>query len=317
MSSQPVIVVIGSLNVDYVSYTARIPSAGETLTSTGFEVGCGGKGANQAVACAKLSRKKSDLEHGAVTVKMLGAVGSDEMGTMMKRSLADSGIDTSAISVSNTAKTGVAIIIVEEATGENRILLSPNANFTLTPEMFREPLSPKPSLLVMQLEIPLATVLQILKVAQAENVPVLLNPAPAVRLPEEAYKSITHLIVNETEAAILSSISESEVIEPNLPKIAQRFLDLGTQNVLITLGAKGVYYANSKGSNGLVPARKVKVVDTTAAGDTFIGAYAVAILTGQDLASAVTRANKAAAITVERKGAQVSIPWQDEVVYTN
>ena len=319
MSLSHSILVIGSLNVDYVAYTTRLPSAGETLKASGFEIGCGGKGANQAVACARASRSRDDKVNGSVTVRMLGAVGDDDQGSMMRSSLESNGVDVSSIISTPGEKTGATVIIVEETTGENRILFSPNANYSLRPELFKEFHALKPSLIVLQLEIPLETVLQILRLAAEEKVPVLLNPAPAIELPLEVFKGVTYLVVNETEAAILSGIPEADITDENLPKLAKNFLDLGTRCVIITLGGKGVYYAfRQDGSevvtSGSEAAHPAKVVDTTAAGDTFVGAFSVTLLNNQhNVAAAVTRANRLAAVTVERKGAQASIPWANEV----
>ncbi|KAJ9136909.1 Ribokinase [Pleurostoma richardsiae] len=316
-ASKPVLAVIGSLNIDLVTYTPRIPDGGETMTASSFHVGLGGKGANQAVACAKLSRSKSALDAGTATVKMVGAVGDDAYGGMMTTGLRDFGVDVSGVETRRGMKTGVAVILVEETTGENRILLSPEANHSLLPEHFRELPSPLPDLIIMQLEIPLETVLQILDTAHKKGVPVLLNPAPAQKIPAEYYKSISHFVVNETEALFMSDCDESELeTEAGLGKIAGVFKSKGAENVLITLGGKGVYYSGSDGRSGLVPAEKAKVVDTTAAGDTFVGTYALEAVTkaaGFDMEKAVRAANRAAARTVEKKGAQESIPWLDEL----
>ncbi|KXJ89298.1 ribokinase [Microdochium bolleyi] len=324
---KPIITTIGSLNVDIVVYTPRVPLGGETLTASSFHTGLGGKGANQAVACAKLSRARTALGDGTADVRMVGAVGSDAYGTEMLAGLQSVGVDTSGVLVRQGAgsKTGVATILVEESSGENRILLSPEANHTVTPELFAEKLpEPRPDLIIMQLEIPLPTVLQILETARREKVAVLLNPAPAVKIPVEYYPGITHLVVNETEAALLTDCEESELdTAEGLARVAGIFHGYGTRNVLITLGGRGVYYSSTavqevEGGasvrSGLVPAEKVKVVDTTAAGDTFVGAYSLAIVGGDfDIEKAVRVANSAAALTVQRKGAQDSIPWLDEL----
>lgn len=219
------------------------------------------------------------------------------------------------VQVKQGARTGVAVIIVEEATGDNRILLSAEANHTLSPSDFLELPAPLPSLLIMQLEIPLETVMQILKTAKKQGVEVLLNPAPAVPIPEEAYGDITHLVVNETEAAILSGCREQDLLEEKgLLSVAEKFQKLGAGTVLITLGGRGVFYL-SGGKSGLIAANKANVIDTTAAGDTFVGAYSLEVVKeGFDVEEAVEKANRAAALTVERKGAQVSIPWADELV---
>ncbi|TPX08063.1 uncharacterized protein E0L32_010263 [Thyridium curvatum] len=317
----PVIAVIGSLNIDLVTYTSRIPQAGETMTANGFNVGLGGKGANQAVACAKLSRSKAALDRGTATVRMVGAVGADAYGTMMSAGLREFGVDVSGVEVRSGMKTGVAVIIVEEATGENRIMLSPEANHSVRPEHFRELPAPLPDLVIMQLEIPLDTVLQIMATAHRQGVPVLLNPAPAQQIPDEYYGYVSHFVVNETEAVFMSGRDDADVETPEgLAAVARIFQSRGAQNVLITLGGKGVYYADAGGRSGHVPAEKAKVVDTTAAGDTFVGAYALEVVRcggsaaeSFDIEKAVRIANGAARRTVEKRGAQDSIPWLDEL----
>ncbi|TAQ86764.1 hypothetical protein B7494_g4926 [Chlorociboria aeruginascens] len=328
--SQKTIQIIGSLNADLVMLTPHIPKGGETLEGSSFSTGSGGKGANQAVACSRLSRRKSKgggvLPLG-VTVKMVGAVGADQFGPTLIDSLKRDGVDTTRVRVVDGQTTGIAVIIVEEASGENRILLHPGANHTLQPSNFltRESLgTPLPDLLVMQLEIPLETVLKILVTAKEAAVDVLLNPAPAVILPDEAYKCITHLILNESEAAILTgkAIEELEQDTFDWRIVTDEFLRKGVENVIVTLGAKGAYFADANDSH-YVPAAKVnKVVDTTAAGDTFVGAYASAVVrergtTKVDINTKITAlkwACRAAARTVERHGAQASIPWIDEVI---
>ena len=320
---KPIITTIGSLNVDVVVYTPRVPLGGETLTASSFHTGLGGKGANQAVACAKLSRSRASASatSGTADVRMVGAVGSDAYGSTMLAGLTGVGVDTSGVAVEEGASTGVATIIVEESTGQNRILLAPEANHSVLPERFADSLpQPTPDLVIMQLEIPLPTVLQVLDTAKRQGVPVLLNPAPAVKLPLEYYPAVTHLVVNETEAALLTGCAESELdSEQGLARVAGIFHGYGSTNVLITLGGRGVYYSTSSTSSsevtaGLVEAQKVQVVDTTAAGDTFVGAYALAVVGGDfDIRKAVEVANSAAAITVQRKGAQESIPWLDEL----
>lgn len=324
------VTVIGSLNVDLVSITPRIPVGGETLTSSSFSTGAGGKGGNQAVAAARTSRKKgSKVENGDVLVKFIGAVGGDAFGENLRKGMESDGIDVSGVKVVEGQNTGVAVIIVEQGTGENRILVNPGANGTVTPDLFQnvENLgTEKPDLVVLQLEIPLETTLAVVKLCQEHDIPVLLNPAPAVPLPEWVYKGLENLIVNETEAAILSGRSLEEVNAPdfNWKSITDHFLALGVRNVVITLGGKGVFaadsYIHSYGSH--YAPKKVKVVDTTCAGDTFVGAYASLYVKGQsdegpeagwDLSEVVRKCMRASEITVQRAGAQVAIPWGDEV----
>ncbi|KAK4087504.1 hypothetical protein Purlil1_8094 [Purpureocillium lilacinum] len=313
----PRITILGSLNMDLVSYVPHHPLPGETLTSSGFNTSPGGKGANQAVACGKLSRTSSLADPSAV-VAMLGAVGSDAYGPVLTSSLASYGVDVAGVRAPPGAKTGIAIIVVDEPSGQNRIILSPEANHSLRPEDFASLPAPLPDLLIMQLEIPLDTVLQALAAARDATVPVLLNPAPAQPLPDDAYRGLAHLVVNETEAAILSGCKESDLDDlPGMERIGAIFIGRGVQNVIITLGGRGVYYVTKSGKSALVQALKANVVDTTAAGDTFVGSYALAAVKAGaadfDIDTAVREANRAAAITVSRKGAQVSIPWKDEL----
>ena len=325
--ARKVLSIIGSLNADLVTTTPRIPSGGETLTASSFSTGSGGKGANQAVAAARLSRTRSNISASDcdINVRMIGAVGSDEFGPALIQGLKSDGIDTSAVRVIDGQTTGVAVILVEESSGENRILLNPGANHSLEPSAFITIASlgdPLPDLVVLQLEIPLPTVLQILETAKDAGVDVLLNPAPAVKLPEDAYPAITHLVVNESEAAILTgrSVSDTEKEDFDWRSVTDEFLKRGAKSVVVTLGAKGAFFASLAHREGLyVNAEKVEhVVDTTAAGDTFVGAYAVSVVrkggkeevTMEDVQSAC----RAAGRTVEKKGAQSAIPWADEVV---
>ena len=350
----PTITVLGSLNIDLVSYVSHHPLPGETMTSSRFAVSPGGKGANQAVACAKLSRssrpsgsggeegKEEDDEdrsadpEATARVRMVGAVGGagDGYGDLLTTNLRRQGVDASGVLRPAGLKTGIAIIVVDEPTGENRIILSPEANHYLRPEHLSASSAPpplagllagpaRPHLLIMQLEIPLDTVLEALAAARAAAVPVLLNPAPAVPLPADAYEGLEHLVVNETEAFILAGrgvVADEAALETRagLEAAGREFLRRGVRHVVITLGGRGVYFMAREGAGvryGLLDAEKATVVDTTAAGDTFVGAYALEVVKGDafDLEAAVRRANRAAARTVERPGAQVSIPWRDEL----
>ncbi len=345
----PRITVLGSLNMDLVSYVSHHPEPGETMTSNGFAISPGGKGANQAVACAKLSRSKSSGSGtGAATagatarVSMVGAVGGDANGAALCANLAKHGVDVEGVQTisADGVTTGVAVIIVDEPTGQNRIIFSPGANYVL---QWSPTLVPADTaLLILQLEVPLDLVLRALPAARAAGIPVLLNPAPAPAT--EAARSalaaaiftepsssepgkLAHLVLNETETtALVPGMQVSDLdTDAGLAAAAQYFLARGIAYVVMTLGGRGVYYATaataqSANSGELVPPAKVKqVVDTTAAGDTFAGQYALEVVyasaAGQafDCAAAVRKANRAAAMTVQRKGAQDSIPWRDEV----
>ena len=313
--------VIGSLNTDIITRTSRVPAAGETIITQSYDTGSGGKGANQAVACARLSRRRGEVQAGDVNVQMIGAVGDDAFGSDLIQNLKADGIDVGGVQVKQGEKTGVAVIIVDDESGENRILMSPNANYSLRREDFFSIRPPLPSLIVLQLEIPIETTLQILKTAQGYGIEVLLNPAPAQQLPQEAYAAVTHLIVNETEAGIITDTTHEKPIFPPTGQRVKRLIKLGVWHIVVTHGAKGVVYMDThQQQREMFPAEKVKVVDTTAAGDTFVGAYAFAIthyLKGKRdfkaMTTAIKWANRAAAKTVQQKGAQSAIPWQDSV----
>ncbi|KAK3318269.1 Ribokinase-like protein [Apodospora peruviana] len=330
----PRITVLGSLNIDLVSYVPHHPAPGETMTASRVAVSPGGKGANQAVACAKLSRSRPSSSSSSASsssdetahVSMIGCVGDDSYGALLRSNMYSHGVDVSGVQVRAGLKTGMAFIVVDEPTGENRIILSPEANHALQPADFNsaEQLDVngnRPDMLIMQLEIPVPTVLQALKVAKEAGVDVLLNPAPAQTLPDEAFDGLAHLVVNETEAAMLGGCEVSVLDdEAGCAKVAEAFLAKGVKTVIITLGGRGVFFMSDHGKKrGLLPAEKAKVVDTTAAGDTFVGQYALEVVqTGKkgvfDVEMAVKKANRAAAKTVERAGAQDSIPWRDELL---
>ncbi|KJR85757.1 ribokinase [Sporothrix schenckii 1099-18] len=350
----PRITVLGSLNMDLVSYVSHHPEPGETMTSNGFAVSPGGKGANQAIACAKLSRTRAPAAAGgqaplsttAATahVSMVGAVGDDAHGTALRSNLAAHGVDVSGVQVvqAGGVPSGVAVIVVDEPTGQNRIIFSPGANYQIDDKAGSQSLVPAGTqLLILQLEIPLEQVLRALREARAAGIPVLLNPAPAPATEEarsqlEAAFAVTvghlgkgqglaHLVLNETEtAALVPALTVADLdTEACLARAAAYFLALGVENVVMTLGGRGVYYASAASASGagqLLPPEKVaRVVDTTGAGDTFAGQYALeavyATAAGKafDCAAAVRKSNRAAAKTVQRKGAQDSIPWRDEV----
>ncbi|GAM85254.1 hypothetical protein ANO11243_032580 [Dothideomycetidae sp. 11243] len=296
---QKSIAVLGSLNIDFVTRTARIPSAGETLTATSFTTGYGGKGANQAVAASRLSPS-------SITTSMVGRVGSDAFGTEYISALSSAGVDTSRITRVEGQRTGVANIIVEHG-GENRILLAPNANHAET-----QLDQGGADVVVYQLEIPVGQVVASLAEARRRGAYTLLNPAPAVEPPKRVWGDVDCVVLNETEAEILCGEGEWEKV----------FFDRGVRDlVVLTLGKDGVRFV-TKGSGEVVSvsARKVKeVVDTTAAGDTFVGALAAKIAendgrTGDKAREYIDFANAAAALTVQKNGAMDSIPTLNEVL---
>ncbi len=318
----PNIAIIGSLNTDLITRTSRIPIAGETLISSSYDTGCGGKGANQAVACARLSRKKgTEIAEAECTVNMIGAVGDDMFGREMIDGLVSNGIGVDGVRVKGGEKSGVAVIMVEEESGENRILMSPNANYAFKPSDFHGLPEPLPDLIILQLEIPLTTVLHILELAREKDVEVLLNPAPAVELQREAYKAVNHLVVNETEASIITGTSAQNYSWARWGEHMERLIDLGVCHILITLGSEGVVYLDTELQRVLqVQGEKVTVVDSTGAGDTFVGAYAGLLAKSgrktrdfPNMTRLVAFANRAAAKTVQRAGVQSAIPWRNEV----
>jgi ribokinase len=295
------IVVIGSLNMDLVMRTARIPNAGETLSGHGFDTLPGGKGANQAVACARLGGQ----------VAMIGRVGIDAFGRALRDALAADGIDVERVEDTGEAATGVAMILVEDI-GENRIVLAPGANGRLDAADIERSrtLIEEAALLVLQLEVPLDTVCAAIAIARQAGVPILLNPAPASALPDALYSSVDLLVPNESEATLLTGI---KVRDPaSAEEAARSLLARGVRGVLITLGAQGVLIADADGCRHL-PARVVQAVDSTAAGDTFVGGLAVGLTEGLSLDEAAALGQAASAICVTRAGAQPSIPRRSEL----
>ncbi|KAG8628004.1 hypothetical protein KVT40_003877 [Elsinoe batatas] len=307
-----VVAVVGSLNIDFITNTPRVPEAGETLTATSFNTGFGGKGANQAVACARLSGSKDATT--TVKTMMVGNVGSDSFGKDYLTALKQEGIDTSHVDVIEGQKTGIANIIVETETGENRILVATNANHA-NQDRLRDLVPDEADVMVFQLEIPMAQVVHNCHIARQKGKYVIFNPAPAITLPEEIYASIDCIVVNETEAEIMCK-GQDKTWE-------QFFFAHGVRDIAIrTLGSKGVEWVLRTGPNaGLVmsvPAEKVKVVDTTAAGDTFVGGLATRIAAAggkglEEPKGVIQFANKAAARTVERSGAMDAIPRLSEL----
>ncbi|EME82218.1 uncharacterized protein MYCFIDRAFT_65226 [Pseudocercospora fijiensis CIRAD86] len=309
MPANKTVAVIGSLNIDFITRTARLPLPGETFAALGFDTGFGGKGANQAVAAARLAGED-------VVVRMIGAVGDDSFGDDYLKALGAEGIDGSGVRKRAGAKTGVTNIIVEEATGENRILFVANANMEFAED--EDLVSTQDAeVVVFQLEIPVPTVLFNMRKSTEMRKHVVFNPAPAVKLPDEAYRFMHTLIMNETEAAILAG--QAEINNKHaLLQLAGEFLRKGVKDaVIITLGGEGLLYATASGESGHVPARKVEVVDTTAAGDTFVGGYAIMRARhsgpGFDYQSALNFANLAASKTVGKAGAMAAIPRLNEL----
>ena len=295
------VVVIGSLNMDLVMRTPRVPVGGETLHGHEFSTLPGGKGANQAVACARLGAK----------VAMIGQVGNDGFGTTLRDGLAADGIDTSGVLQTSAVGTGVAMILVEDI-GQNRIVLAAGANGALTPADIDAHAARigGAAMLVLQLEVPMPVVQRAIGIAHAAGVPVLLNPGPASPLPEAVWSQIDILVPNESEATLLSGVEVSDATSAYAA--AKVFRQRGVKCVLITLGANGVAVIDDAGERHL-PAHVVKAVDTTAAGDTFIGGISAGLVEGMPIDDAVALGQRASALCVTRHGAQPSIPYRREI----
>lgn len=296
------ILVIGSLNMDLVVHVPRVPADGETILGSEFHRYFGGKGANQAVAVAR---------QGASTI-MAGRVGADAFGRDQIASLQAEGIATDYLLVDEEQPSGVAFIIID-AQGNNRIMVVPGANGAVSPEDIKalEPVMAECSCVVVQLEIPLETVLAAVRAAHAQGAKVIFNPAPAQPLPLDIYRCITVITPNESEAQLLTGIAVTDLASAR--QAAQVLLDRGVQAVVITLGSQGAYGLTGAEEFHL-PGHQVEAVDTVAAGDTFTGALAALIGEGRSLKEAVEYANAAAAIAVTRKGAQPSVPTREEVL---
>ena len=295
------VVVFGSLNMDLAVRVPRMPLPGETLTGHGFLPNPGGKGANQAVACARQGAQ----------VDMIGRVGNDGFGAGLRAALVGQGVDASGVGTTDEMSTGVAMIMVDDA-AQNCIAVVPGANASVgaqDAETLRQRVAGA-GLLLLQLEVPMAAVLGAAAIARQTGCPVLLNPAPAQALPEALWPLVDILVLNETEAALFSGLPG---VDPgNANDAASALLRRGPRHVIVTLGEHGVVWASAAGTRHL-PALKVQAVDTTAAGDTFIGALAALVVEGRSMEEALSHAIRAAAICVTRIGAQASMPSRDEV----
>lgn len=294
------IVVIGSVNVDMVVKTSRLPKPGETVLGGTFFMNAGGKGANQAVAAERLG--------GNVT--FITKVGNDIFGKQAIENFQKEKINTRFIFTHKDEASGAALIIINEE-GENCIVVAPGANAHLLPEDIEKVTNLSGAdIILMQLEIPLETVVYVVRLAKANRQKVVLNPAPAQNLSKEILDGLFLITPNETEAFLLTGIEVSG--EESASRAAGFLLSHGVQNVVITLGEQGAYFQN-KELKLMVDAPKVKVLDTTAAGDTFSGAITVAIIEKMNWQAAVEFAVKAASITVTRLGAQLSVPYRSEI----
>ena len=297
------VVVVGSLNMDLVARAPRLPKPGETLAGHAFAQVPGGKGGNQAVAAARLG----------ANVAMLGFVGDDPNGATLRRGLEAESIDCAALGTSTSAPTGVALIIVDDAS-QNAIVIIAGSNADVTPATIErhEALLAAADVIVCQLETPPESVRAALAAGRRLGKTTILNPAPAATtLPGDWFALVDYLIPNELEAATLSGI---DIATPDDARRAAAALhQKGARNVIVTLGSKGVFALLEDGEGEHLSAPSVQAIDTTAAGDTFIGGFAAELARGSAVAAAITFGQRAAAVAVTREGAQPSIPHRSEI----
>lgn len=293
------VLVIGSINVDYVIHTERLPKLGETLTGSDFSMNFGGKGANQAIALAKTGSR----------VKMLGAVGNDLSGELARKNLESFGVDCTDV-LRVDAPTGAAVITV--CGGDNHIILDIGANAFVTPDAIaeREHLFDWADVVVMQYEIPMESVLFAARMTKKHGKKVFLNPAPVKQADPELFRFVDMMIPNEFEAQLLTGIFPED--KQTTEKAIRALLALGCRDALITLGKRGCAYTEN-GEIRFAGIYPTKVADTTAAGDSFIGGLCKSLCEGKTMTDAVSYASAVSAITVSRPGAAVSIPTAEEV----
>lgn len=295
------IAVIGSSNVDLIIKSSRLPKPGETVGDGAFSKVNGGKGANQAVAAARAGGN----------VVFISCLGDDDFAPAMISSFKNDKIDTQFVFIEKNSSTGIALILVDDK-AENCISVAPGANYMLGLSHIRktETVIKESGIILMQLEIPLESVLFAIELAHTHNKKIIMNLAPARKIDDVHLSMIHTLILNETEAEFLTGLpveTDSQII-----KAGNSLLKKGPQDIVITLGAKGAFVKNAD-KEEFLPGFKVEAVDTTAAGDVFCGALAVALSEGKSIFEAVKFASAASAISVTRLGAQPSVPWRNEI----
>ena len=295
------IVVFGSINMDLTAYVPKLPKPGETLQGSSYITVPGGKGNNQSVAASRL---------GAPT-KFVGRVGTDGFGEQVLQIVGEQKVDLSQVMKDPEHGTGIAVICVDQ-NAENSIIIISGANFALDDsDVARaDQVMDDAQVLMLQLEVPLDACLKAAKAAKAKGVQVVWDPAPAVPLPDEAFKLMDFITPNETETEILVGFKPENAEDAS--KAAKLFLEKGVGTAVIKMGAKGVYYEN-KNESGFVPPYKVNPIDTVAAGDAFNAGLAVAISEGKPLAEAVRWGAAAGAIATTRKGALPAMPYREEL----
>lgn len=302
MAKPSQVCVVGSANVDLTVFAPRLPRAGETLAGRHFHLGYGGKGANQAVMAARLGAR----------VSLIARVGGDVFGQSMLADLKTQGIDTTHVRIDEHTSTGIASIVVDEA-AQNCIIVVPGANGRILPEDVRESAAAIASanVLLCQLEIPIETILEAFRLAKNSGVLTILNPAPAITLPDELLRLADLCVPNETELELLTGQSLKTL--DDIRAAGQSLQARGPQTVIVTLGGRGALLLSKDGKMEHFPAVPVAAVDPTGAGDAFIGSLAVFLTEGSSLGEAVQKANRVAALSVTRKGTQAAFPTRAEI----
>ena len=300
-STKDQIIVVGSINTDMVIGANKLPKPGETLIGHKFFMNSGGKGANQAVAAARMGGE----------VAMIANLGVDVFGDSAIAKLKEEGVNCEGITRDPDRSSGVAIINVDD-TGENQIVVAPGANATLDTDLVSAALDriPPSSIVLLQLEIPIESVVKAVEVCQQKGCRIMLDPAPAQALPESVYKGTYLLTPNRNEAELLSGILISD--RGSVTCAAEKLLMSGVTNVAITLGSQGVFFANAENKQFL-EATSVSAVDTTAAGDCFNGAVVAKLSQGCSLVEGIKSGILASSICVTRHGAQDAMPYSNEV----
>ena len=298
------IFVVGSVNLDLVCTGKRIPAPGETVTGATFETFHGGKGANQAVAVGRLG----------FPVSMIAKVGDDQFGQRLRRGLREASVNVRAVGTAKRTASGVALITVDE-NGQNSITVIPGANAQLLPRDLEKALPQlrAAGMILTQLEIPMETVEYLCNVAGRFHVPLMLDPAPARALPREMLRHVTYLTPNETETCALCAIPPDDLNLATVAELARTLQGKGPANVIVKMGKHGAFVAGPEKPGRIVPSFKVRVVDSTAAGDAFNGGLAVALMRGLGLMEAVRFAGAVGALSVTRAGAQPAMPTSGEV----
>ena len=311
MLKKPKILVVGSFMMDLIASTPKAPSSGETIIGTDFRTAPGGKGANQAVQCARLG----------AAVTMAGQVGDDSFGREMTETAKAAGVDVSHVLVDPKKSSGVGHIVLEvtEHGAQNRITVVPGANYSTTVEQvawLKDEIQ-NFDLVMLQLEIPMAINIAVAQYAKAAGVPVMLNPAPAAELPEELLSCVTYLSPNEHEAAAITGLplraDDEGVNEEDMKAVAAALREKGVENVMITLGGNGSAVVGAGGVSYTPCVKMADVKDPTAAGDSFVAAFCTGITAGLSQAHALAFASHTAAITVSGMGAMPSLPTVEKV----